>query len=246
VEALEARVRLARGDLDAAERWAARRGLAAADDLAYVREFEHITLARVLLARHAAGGGIEPLAQARRLLDRLLVEAEAGLRTGSTIEILILLAGAHHAGDDAAGAMAALDEALRRAEPEGHVRLFLHAGPAVTELLRRVASQHGPTSYAARVLAAAELARGVEEGSEQQGIEQQGRVPPRGAVLVDQLSERELDVLRLLRSDLSGPDIARALHVSINTLRTHTKRIYTKLGATNRREALTRAAELGL
>ena len=62
----------------------------------------------------------------------------------------------------------------------------------------------------------------------------------------DELSDRELDVLRLLRSDLSGPDIARELHVSLNTLRTHTKHIYTKLGATNRREAVTRAAELGL
>ena len=62
----------------------------------------------------------------------------------------------------------------------------------------------------------------------------------------DELSDRELDVLRLLRSDLSGPEIARELHVSLNTLRTHTKHIYTKLGATNRREAVTRAAELGL
>ena len=62
----------------------------------------------------------------------------------------------------------------------------------------------------------------------------------------DELSDRELDVLRLLRSDLSGPDIARELLVSLNTLRTHTKHIYTKLGVTNRREAVSRAAELGL
>jgi LuxR family maltose regulon positive regulatory protein len=61
----------------------------------------------------------------------------------------------------------------------------------------------------------------------------------------DELSGRELDVLRLLRGDLSGPEIARELHVSLNTLRTHTKHIYTKLGATNRREAVTRAAQLG-
>ena len=64
--------------------------------------------------------------------------------------------------------------------------------------------------------------------------------------LVDELSSRELDVLRLLRSDLSGPEIARELHVSLNTLRTHTKSIYTKLGATSRREAVRRAAEHGL
>jgi LuxR family maltose regulon positive regulatory protein len=64
--------------------------------------------------------------------------------------------------------------------------------------------------------------------------------------LVDELSGRELDVLRLLRSELSGPEIARELHMSLNTLRTHTKSIYTKLGATNRREAIRLAAEHGL
>ena len=60
------------------------------------------------------------------------------------------------------------------------------------------------------------------------------------------MSARELEVLRLLRSDLSGPDIARELIVSLNTVRTHTKNIYAKLGVNNRREAVTRAAELGL
>ena len=64
--------------------------------------------------------------------------------------------------------------------------------------------------------------------------------------LADELSSRELDVLRFLRSDLSGPDIARELLVSLNTFRTHTKNIYAKLGVNNRREAIRRAAELGL
>ena len=64
--------------------------------------------------------------------------------------------------------------------------------------------------------------------------------------LVEPLSERELDVLRLLRTDLSGPDIARELMVSLNTLRTHTKNIYDKLGVNNRRAAVHRAEELKL
>jgi LuxR family maltose regulon positive regulatory protein len=63
---------------------------------------------------------------------------------------------------------------------------------------------------------------------------------------VDELSSRELDVLRLLRSDLSGPEIARELMVSLNTMRTHTKNIYAKLGVTSRREAVRRADQLGL
>ena len=64
--------------------------------------------------------------------------------------------------------------------------------------------------------------------------------------LVDPLSERELDVLRLLDSDLDGPDIARQLVVSLNTVRTHTKNIFSKLGVNNRRAAVRRAAELNL
>jgi LuxR family maltose regulon positive regulatory protein len=115
------------------------------------------------------------------------------------------------------------------------VRVLLHGGPGTAELLRSVADRHGPESYAARVAAAAS---GVARAD--------GPVRPARTSAVDALSDRELDVLRLLRSDLSGPEIARELHVSLNTLRTHTKHIYTKLGATNRREALTRAAALGL
>jgi LuxR family maltose regulon positive regulatory protein len=64
--------------------------------------------------------------------------------------------------------------------------------------------------------------------------------------LVDPLSARELDVLRLLATDLDGPDLARELYISLNTVRTHTKNIYAKLGVNSRRAAVTRAAELGL
>jgi LuxR family maltose regulon positive regulatory protein len=64
--------------------------------------------------------------------------------------------------------------------------------------------------------------------------------------LIEPLSGRELDVLRLLRTDLGGPDIARELVVSLNTVRTHTKNIYAKLGVNNRRAAVRRAEELDL
>ncbi len=64
--------------------------------------------------------------------------------------------------------------------------------------------------------------------------------------LIEPLSVRELEVLRLLRTDLSGPDIARDLMVSLHTLRTHTNNIYSKLGVNNRRSAVRRAEELAL
>jgi LuxR family maltose regulon positive regulatory protein len=74
---------------------------------------------------------------------------------------------------------------------------------------------------------------------------------PRAAALISQalvepLSERELDVLRLLGTDLDGPDIARELVVSLNTVRSHTKNIYGKLGVNDRRAAVRRATELDL
>ena len=231
IAALKARVHLAQGDVPAAIRWANGRGLAADDELSYVLEFEHITFARTLLARHAADHNTDSIGDAIGLLGRLRTAAEEGHRTGSAIEILVLLALAHHADHASPAATGALEEALALAEPEGHVRVFLDEGPTMTELLRSTTSRGAVNEHARKVLAATRPPDVV--------------AAPR-AGLIDELSSRELEVLRILRSDLSGPDIARELLVSLNTLRTHTKNIYAKLGVNNRREAIRRAAELGL
>jgi LuxR family maltose regulon positive regulatory protein len=225
VTASKARIEVKLGDLDAGARWADAHGLSAHGELSYVREFEHLTLAGVLLAR----GSADAVEQATGLLRRLLTAADDGHRDGSAIEILVLLAVAQNAAGDNTGATASLSQALARAEPEGYVRSFLDADPAVTDLLRPLAGMSD--GHAARILASGQSAP----------LRRRSRAND-----PDELSDRELDVLRLLRSDLSGPEVARELHVSLNTLRTHTKHIYTKLGATNRREAVTRAGELGL
>ena len=90
VPALTARVRVAQGEWGEALGWARERGLTADDDLSYLREFEHITLARVLLAGYAAERAERSIQEATRLLERLLQAAEEGQRTGSVIEILVL------------------------------------------------------------------------------------------------------------------------------------------------------------
>jgi LuxR family transcriptional regulator, maltose regulon positive regulatory protein len=74
----------------------------------------------------------------------------------------------------------------------------------------------------------------------------QSKIASQTTIWIEPLSERELDVLRLLRAELSGPEIARELTVSLNTLRTHTKNIFKKLGVNNRRAAVRRAEELDL
>ncbi len=233
IAARTARIRLAQGDVATARRWATERGLAPDDEPSYVREYEHLTLARVLLAEAAddpAGGSVD---DARGLLTGLHAAAEAGGRGGSVIEVLLLLALAHHAAGDDIASDTALDDALVRGAAEGYVRLFLDEGPPLVDLLRAGGRSDPATRHALRLLEAAGTVAPVPE-------------PATGGGLVDPLSRRELDVLGLLRTDLSGPDIARELYVSLNTLRTHTKSIYAKLGVGSRRAAVRRADELGI
>jgi LuxR family maltose regulon positive regulatory protein len=231
VPALRARVRAAQGELGEALGWARERGLSFDDDLSYLREFEHITLARVLLARYTDERAERPIQQATRLLEGLLRAAEEGQRTGSVIEILVLQALTHQARDDVPAALASLRRALTLAEPEGYVRIFADEGPPMASLLRAAAKLRIAPGYVRRLLAAINK---TEDGT----TASQGLTQP--------LSERELDVLRLLGTDLGGPEIARELIVSLNTVRTHTKNIYAKLGVNNRRAAVRRARELDL
>jgi LuxR family transcriptional regulator, maltose regulon positive regulatory protein len=231
VPALRARVRVAQGELGEALGWARERGLSVDDDLSYLREFEHITLARLLLARYAAERAERSVQEATRLLERLLRAAEEGQRTGSVIEILVLQALARQARSDIPAALASLQRALTLAEPEGYARIFVDEGPPVASLLRAAAKQGIAPSYVRRLLAA---------------VNKTGDSTAASQGLTEPLSERELDVLRLLGTDLGGPDIARELIVSLNTVRTHTKNIYAKLGVNNRRAAVRRARELDL
>jgi LuxR family transcriptional regulator, maltose regulon positive regulatory protein len=231
VSALRARVWVALGRRDEALGWVGERGLSAGDDLSYLREFEHITLARVLLASYVAERADDALDDATRLLENLRQAAEEGKRTGSLLEILILQALAHQARGDIPAALAALRWALTLAEPEGYVRLFVDEGPPMAALLRAAAKQGSHRSHVGRLLAA---------------INPTERTQPAQPGLIEPLSERELDVLRLLGTDLDGPDIARRLIVSLNTVRTHTNHVYAKLGVNNRRAAVRRARELGL
>ena len=230
VAALKARLWIARGMLAEAADWARERGLGAADELSYVHELEHATLARLLLAKGTQDRSERATREATELLERLLAAAEDGGRNGSVIEILVLLTVAYRARDDVAGALASLQRAMVLAEPEGYVRVIVDEGPPMEALLKLAARQPNVSGYARRLLAAAAAEGGTP-------VEQ---------ALIEPLSERELEVLRLLDSELDGPDIARELTVSLATVRTHTRNIYAKLGVNSRRAAVRRAAELGL
>jgi LuxR family maltose regulon positive regulatory protein len=224
VAAMRARLWVRQGRPETTLAWAADRGLSVSDEPDYLREFEHITLARALLANGDTS--------VDAFLDTLLTAAEGAGRLGSVLEILVLRALALQQRGDAEGAVAAVARALELGEPEGYVRTFTDEGPSLATLLAAAAKRGVATAYVARLL------------------RQHGRgpldPPRRSDVLVDPLSDRELDVLRLLASELSGPEIARHLVVSLNTVRTHTKNIYAKLGVRSRRAAVRRAEDLGL
>ena len=231
IAALQARVWIAQGKFSDARGWAQQRGLSATDDLTYVHEFEHISLAALLVAQGIHDGTDHTIAEAADLTERLLGAAEDGGRLGTAIEILVVQALARHARGDSAGAMASLDRAVALAEPEGHVRVFIDEGPRMAAVLELAAKRRNAPGYVRRLLPAVVTAEGQPTG---------------GQPLIEPLSERELEVLRLLGTDLSGPDIARELVVSLSTVRTHTQNIYAKLGVNSRRAAIRRAAELGL
>jgi LuxR family maltose regulon positive regulatory protein len=231
VDALKALVWIAQGKLSEATGWARENRLSGADDLSYVREFEHITLARLILAQGARDRSGARIGETIELLERLRVAAEDGGRTGSVIEILVVQALARRAGNDVPGALASLDRAVALAEPEGYVRVFVDEGPPMAGLLKLAAQPRDASTYVRRLLAAA--------------VTPAARAPA-DQPLIEPLSERELDILRFLESDLDGPEIARELTVSLATVRTHTRNIYAKLGVNNRRAAIRRAAELGL
>jgi LuxR family maltose regulon positive regulatory protein len=232
VPAVRARLRLRRGELDEAEAWARERHLSPDDELSYLREFEHVTLARLLLARHRRDRESGALKDALGLLERLLAAAQDGGRGGSVLEVLILRALAHQARGDVPAALARLERAVMLAQPEGYVRLFAEEGPSMAALLKALTKQFTAPGYVRRLLAATTRTEHQDQG--------------RPAALVERLSERERDVLRLLGTDLDGPDIARALSVSLNTVRTHTRNIYAKLGVTSRRAAVRQAHDLNL
>ena len=232
VPAVRARLRLRRGELDEAEAWARERQLSTDDELSYLREFEHVTLARLLLARHRRDRDSGALDDALGLLERLLAAAQHGGRGGSVLEVLILQALAHQAQGDLPAALAGLRDAVTLAQPEGYVRLFADEGPPMAALFKALIRQSTSPGYARRLLAATTR-------TEHHDLS-------RPAALVEPLSDREFDVLRLLGTDLDGPDIAQALSVSLSTVRTHTRNIYAKLGVNSRRAAVRQAHDLKL
>jgi LuxR family maltose regulon positive regulatory protein len=240
IAALKTRVWVAQGRLTEALGWTRERGLSAHDDLSYLREFEHITLARVLIARYNRDRAERSIHEAMGLLERLLKAAEEGGRIGSVIEILVLQALAHEAQGDDSTALVPLERALTLAEPEGYVRIFVDEGRPMAQLLSKAATHGIMLGYVGRLLSAFE--------AEEHKSEDRSRLPPAlpAQSLVEPLSQRELEVLQLLAQGLSNREISQRLFLALSTVKGHNRIIFSKLMVQNRTEAVARARELGL
>lgn len=230
VDAMKARIYLKQNRLDKAQSWAARSGLSLHDAPDYLHEFERLTLVKITLADSP---NEQQIVDVLKLLNAQFKLAQKQNRLRSQIEILILQAQALYTKGETAQAASALEQALQLAEPEGYLRLFVGDCKSMIELLLKIKSGY-LQKYAKRILAKLTPQKDIQ--------------PPSFMIqpLIDPLSERELEVLRLIAQGLSNQEITQKLVVALSTVKGHNLRIFAKLQAKSRTEAVARARELGL
>ncbi len=235
IDAMRARVLIAQGRVGEALAWARERGLSADKDPSYLREFDLITLAKILLAQTTPDVCGSSTRQAVGLLVRLREAAAAGSRHGSEIEILVHLAIAQYCGTSEGAALLSLRRAIELAEPEGYVRVFVDGGEPIRHLLRELAAA-GATPFASKLLSFFEGTTLAVSAPSEKAASQ----------LEEPLTAREIEILRLIESGMRNQEIADRLYISLPTVKRHVANAYGKLGVSHRTEAIARAKELSL
>jgi LuxR family maltose regulon positive regulatory protein len=239
VPSQRARLLLAQGDVRAAAQWTTAAGLSPDDEPHYPQEPAYLVLARVLLAHN------DPV-PALTLLQRLLDAAASQGRTGSIIEIQALRALALAAHGDHASALGALAEALTLACRHGYVRVLADEGAPMRALLAQLSAARRGQQHAARRIDPGYLAALLRACGQADAAPAPRRAAAAPPGLAEPLTDRELDVLRLIAAGKSNQRIAHDLVVALDTVKTHVTHILGKLGAANRTEAAARARQLGL
>jgi LuxR family maltose regulon positive regulatory protein len=247
---------LAEGNVGAVRQWAESCGLTPDGPLSYQHDLHHQNLARALVIRGSRTGDLTSLAQAAALLTRLRSAASQAGWVHEEIKILVLQAVNEQARGCRPEALQSLSRAVSLAEPGGYVQVFLAEGEPVRELLgvlakdlhssplwEQMAPEKQPAQmkkYLAGLLAAFDRPAGASATS------RDTRPPISSEQLVEPLSAREMDVLKLLAQGCSDKQIATALTISTGTVNKHLKNIYGKLDVHSRTEALAQARNLGL
>ena len=229
VGVLRARRSLAQGSLPAAVQWARERGFSLEDTIPFEKEMDYLTWARVLIAQGKTG-------EALRILDQIHSIAQQAGRAGTLVETLALQAVAYQASGSMDLALAAIAEALLRAEPEGYIRLFLDEGPPMAAMIQQAGMRGIAPRYTGTLLAAFKEAQVIPETS----------LIPVTAALVEPLSARELEIVQLLARGATNQEIAQQLSIALTTAKKHVSNIIGKLGVSNRAQVAARARDLGL
>ena len=221
------------GDYISLERWIQTGDLRIEDTPNFKRDIDHIILARAMVELASYQPSSSYLKDALSLLINLEILAEDANWNGKLIEILALQAKALLIAEREDQALLAIEKALSLAASEGYLRTFVDEGKSIEFLLQMVARDEGHYDYSQRLLAELEPDQPIELDFSLRTI-------------VEPLSKRELEVLSMLATDMTGPEIAKEMNIALSTLRFHTRNIYGKLAVNNRRSAVRKAKGLQL
>ena len=228
IENCTARINLALGNAREVEKWLKQNPLQLGGDPDPVLEEHCVILVRILLAQQQFDDAIKWLA-------KLLPAAEKANRIAVVIELLVLQSLARQAQGNSQLALATLERAVKLAEPEGFMRIFLDEGKSMATLLKRLADKGVEKDYAGKLL---------DRFDEHIDTKLQTAISRAG--ISEPLSRKENNTLQLLAAGLTNKEIAEQLFVSPNTVKTHLKNIFEKLQVNNRNQAIAKARDLKL
>ena len=197
----------------------------------FQREIEYITLSRLLIAQ-------KKFDEAKVLINRIYKHAQGVGKKLTELKCLILFSKLFYKKGDVDQALEHLYKAFAIAQPEGFIRIFVDEGPPMARLLYEALSRGIAPDYVQKLLAAFPVDEPEKDAVNQRKVSDFDWIEP--------LSERELEVLHLITEGLSRQEIASQLVLSLNTIKTHTRNIYSKLGVNNQMQAVGKARALGL
>ncbi|MBI9011765.1 MAG: hypothetical protein JEZ08_05985 [Clostridiales bacterium] len=235
LSALKVRVMIKQGKIHTALEWVKKQQLSIEDELSYLGEYEHITFVRVLIGEFRYFNNDKALSDAKQFIKRLLTEAIKGERTGRVVELYILQALAEDYDGELELALKSLKNAIRLAEAEEYIQIFIDEGIHMYLLLSKLTADFAHSIYFLKLLKMFEEAMAINESNSKM-IQMD----------IEPLTKREQEVLTLIAQGLTNREISERLFLALSTIKNYNQNLYEKLEVKNRTAAISRARELGL